>query len=78
MAVTLEDRNGNPIQALDLTGINIAGHTELEFSGLFAATQQFLGNGFPYNAGQGEHVKVLYPVDGGGFRTRPLRWHYPL
>lgn len=61
--------NGNPIQMLEFTGINIAGHTELEFNGLFAATQQFLGNGFPYNAGQGEHVKVLYQVNGGGFQN---------
>jgi hypothetical protein len=61
--------NGNPIQTLEFTGINIAGHTDLEFSGLFAATQQFLGNGFPYNAGQGEHIKVLYQVNEGGFQN---------
>ncbi|MHC4315542.1 MAG: hypothetical protein ACYSW3_24120, partial [Planctomycetota bacterium] len=61
--------NGNPVQILEFTGINIAGHTELEFNGLFAATQQFLGNGFPYNSGHGEHVKVLYQVNGGGFQN---------
>ena len=61
--------NGNPVQILEFTGINIAGHTNLAFNGLFAATQQFLGNGFPYNSGQGEHVKVLYQVNGGGFQN---------
>jgi hypothetical protein len=61
--------NGNPVQIMEFTGINIAGHTKLEFNGLFAATQQFLGNGFPYNSGHGEHIKVLYEVNGGGFQN---------
>jgi hypothetical protein len=61
--------NGNPVQTLEFTGINIAAHTGLEFSGLFAATQQFFGIGFPYNAGQGEHIKVLYQVNGAGYQN---------
>ena len=62
------DGNGNQVQTLEITGINIAGHTSLSFSGLFAATQNSFPPGFPFGSGN-EHVKVLYQVDSGGFQN---------
>ena len=60
-----------PIATLDWTGINIAGKTDLQFSGLFGA---FLDVGIPrFEAG--DFMMVEYSIDGSGF-TELLDFRY--
>jgi hypothetical protein len=59
--------NGSLVQTIEFAPINISGHENLEFSGLFASTaNSALGPGFPFGGDQ--HIKVLYSVDGGLFQ----------
>ncbi|MCP5528055.1 MAG: hypothetical protein H7A47_14785 [Verrucomicrobiales bacterium] len=63
-AEDVDDAGGNGAfpQTIDFTGINIAGHANLSFSGLFAAD----GNAATFDAA--DSIKVLYQIDGGGYQ----------
>ena len=58
--------NGQDEQSLDITGIIISGHTNLQFTGLFAADGISAGI---YRYDPTDHLRVQYQVDGGGFQN---------
>jgi hypothetical protein len=57
-------------QQFDITGVNIAGFTDLMFSGLFAADGDSVGStpgGSVFDLD--DHIQVLIQVDGGGYQN---------
>ena len=59
--------NGNDVQTIEFNTIDIAGATDLEFSGLFASSaNDFFGPGFPFHEAD-DGLTVQYSVDGGPF-----------
>ena len=62
--------NSNVTQSIDFNPIDISNHSGLQFTGMFAATQEyFVDGGFPWNRLSGQGVEVIFQVDGGGYQN---------